>query len=229
MEHFASYITEKDAAYIASLGMDHIRLGFDQIVLERAPFEYREEILELLRRFVSWCQRYDLGIVLNMHKALGNYCDISEEVGLMRNDELRARFIALWLELEKTFANAPTVMFELLNEVVGATAEEWNALANETICALRRKNPTRKIIVGCVDWGNPPALPQLGIWEDENVIYTFHCYAPHEFTHQQGVLQASHLYYNRKMPYPCDDIERYREYHRLWEGNDRAYAAGWLV
>lgn len=34
MEHFASYITEEDVAYIAKLGMDHIRLGFDQIVVE---------------------------------------------------------------------------------------------------------------------------------------------------------------------------------------------------
>jgi aryl-phospho-beta-D-glucosidase BglC (GH1 family) len=37
MEHFESYITEADVAYIASLGMDHIRLGFDQIVLEEIP------------------------------------------------------------------------------------------------------------------------------------------------------------------------------------------------
>lgn len=36
MEHFASYITEEDIKYIASLGMDHIRLGFDQIVFEKS-------------------------------------------------------------------------------------------------------------------------------------------------------------------------------------------------
>ena len=34
IEHFESYITEKDIEYIASLGMDHIRLGFDQLVIE---------------------------------------------------------------------------------------------------------------------------------------------------------------------------------------------------
>lgn len=32
MEHFQSYIKEEDVAYIASLGMDHIRLGFDQVI-----------------------------------------------------------------------------------------------------------------------------------------------------------------------------------------------------
>ena len=39
MEHFESYITKRDVEYIASLGMDHIRLGFDQIVLEEKPYK----------------------------------------------------------------------------------------------------------------------------------------------------------------------------------------------
>ena len=76
LEHFASYITETDVAYIASLGMDHIRLGFDQIVLEEAPYVYREEIFGHIDNFISWCKKYGLNIVLNMHKAIGNYCDI---------------------------------------------------------------------------------------------------------------------------------------------------------
>ena len=223
MEHFASYITERDVAYIASLGMDHIRLGFDQIVLERAPYEYRAEILELLHRFVGWCHKYGLGIVLNMHKALGNYCDILEEKGLFADGELQDRFLALWLRLEDEFSEDPSVIFELLNEVVNATAEDWNALADRAIGAIREKNSTRRIIVGCIDWNNPPALPQLRVWEDENVFYTFHCYAPHEFTHQRGVLKAASMFYNRDMPYPCDDIERYRDYQRVARGREHHY------
>ena len=38
LEHFESYITERDIRYIASLGLDHIRLGFDQIVIEETPY-----------------------------------------------------------------------------------------------------------------------------------------------------------------------------------------------
>lgn len=48
-------------------------------------------------------------------------------------------------------------------------------------------------------------------------------YAPGEFTHQRGVLHWRQLYYNRSMPYPCDDIERYREYHRVVDNNNNAY------
>ena len=76
MEHFANYITEADVAYIASLGMDHIRLGFDQIVVEESPYVYREEIFAHIDRFVGWCRKHGLNIVLNLHKAIGNYDSI---------------------------------------------------------------------------------------------------------------------------------------------------------
>ena len=220
MEHFESYITERDIAYIASLGMDHIRLGFDQIVVEEKPYVYRNNILSLLHDFVGWCRKYGLRPVLNMHKAIGNYCDIPEECGLMQDGELQSRFVAVWAMLEEEFRGQNDVVFELLNEVVHATAEDWNALAEKTVSAIRARNKERIIIVGGVEWNNPPALPKVKVYEDENIIYTFHCYAPHEFTHQQGVLQANQLYYNRKMPYPCEDIERYRDFHRVVAGKD---------
>jgi hypothetical protein len=223
MEHFESYITERDVAYIASLGFDHIRLGFDQIVVEKAPYIYRDVIVAILHRFVGWCKKYGLTPVLNMHKALGNYCDILEEKGLFEDKGLMDRFIAVWLMLEDEFHADEEVIFELLNEVVNATAEQWNALAKRTVAALREKNKTRRIILGCTEWNNPPGLKDLCVLSDENVFYTFHCYAPHEFTHQRGVLQAQQLFYNREMPYPTEDIERYRDYHRVVNGNEHAY------
>ena len=36
-------------------------------------------------------------------------------------------------------------------------------------------------------------------------------------------MQADQLFYNRKMPYPCDDVERYREYYRLARNKQNAY------
>ena len=55
-EHFRTYITKRDVDYIAELGMDHIRLGFDQIVLEEKCGVYREEVLGILDDFVQWCE-----------------------------------------------------------------------------------------------------------------------------------------------------------------------------
>ena len=218
MEHFEGYITESDVAYIASLGLDHIRLGFDQIVIEESPYKYRESILSLIRNFVGWCEKYNLRPVLNLHKAVGNYCDIPDECGLMQNEQLQLRFVALWSALEDELSACKSVIFELMNEVVNATPDEWNILAERTVSAIRAKNRERIIIVGGVEWNNPTALLHTKVYDDENIIYTFHCYEPQEFTHQQGVLHSDQIYYNRKMPYPCDDIERYRDFRRVVKG-----------
>ena len=222
-EHFDSYITEWDVINIKNMGMDHIRLGFDQIVLETEPYVYNERTMALVENFVALCQKHGLGIVLNLHKCIGNYCDIEESVTLFDSQELQDRFIALWLELERRFQGNDGVMFELLNEVRDIDPLLWNDLAEKTVNALRRVNKTRKIIVGSTCWNNPNKLDRLKLFDDENVIYTFHVYDPSEFTHQRGVLHWKHLYYNRKMEYPCD-IEKYREFYRLVYGNENAYS-----
>lgn len=222
-EHFRSYITEKDVQYISSLGVDHIRLGFDQIVAEEKPGVYREEILCLMESFLSWCQKAGLSVVLNLHKAVGNYCDIKEDVELLSDESLQERFIALWLHLEERFKNYPKVAFELLNEVRDVEPDAWNSLCERTIRALRCRNRERILIVGSTAWNSPRTLKYLATYDDENVVYTFHTYEPFEFTHQQGVLQAQTLYYNRRMPYPSD-IERYRDYQLTVNGVENAYA-----
>lgn len=222
MEHFATYITEDDIKYIASLGMDHVRLGFDQIVLEEKPYVYREEIFGHIDNFIAWCKKYGLNIVLNMHKAVGNYCDIKEDVELLDDEELQNRFISLWLEFEKRYKGDNSIAFELLNEVRDVDPEKWNVLVDKTVSGLRRLNPSRKIIVGSVGGNYPDTLKYLRVFDDENIIYTFHLYDPAEFTHQRGVLNAPNLYYNRKMPYP-GDIERYRDFRRVVFGEEDPY------
>ena len=222
-EHFESYITEEDIRYISSLGMDHVRVGFDQVVLEEKNGVYRECIFRKLDEFVSWCEKYSLNIVLNLHKAIGNYCDIPEKVQLMESSELQERFINLWLAVEERYSAKPSIAFELLNEVRDIDPESWNIVADKVICALRKRNSKRILIIGGTCWNSPHKLKDMRYYDDENIVYTYHFYAPFEFTHQQGVLQELPLYYNRKMPYP-GDIERYRDYQKTVCGIDNAYA-----
>ncbi len=211
MEHFRSYITEADVKNIADMGLDHIRLGFDQIVVEESPYKYRDEIFEIIKRFASWCKKYDLNLVLNLHKSLGNYCDIKEDVTLLESPELQDRFVALWREFEKRFAGYDYVAFELLNEVRDVKADDWNSLAGRAVSEIRKLNPDRIIIIGGTHWNSPSAVGRIKLFDDPNIVYTFHFYEPFEFTHQRGVLQAPPLFYNRVMHYPSD-IAPYKEY-----------------
>lgn len=223
MEHFRSYITERDVEYIASLGLDHIRVGFDQIVLEETPFVYRPEIIEILHNFVNWCKKHNIRPILNLHKAVGNYCDIKELCNLLGDKELQDRFVALWVKLEEEFHDDEDVVFELLNEMAGEDYQGWIDLSERTMNEIRKVNKTRLIVISGAFWGGPDGIDHIKVYDDENVIYTFHTYCPHEFTHQRGVLIPDTLYYNRVMPYP-GDIEIYRDYQKFVFGKEDAYA-----
>jgi len=214
LEHFETYITDDDVVNIRNMGMDHVRVGFDQIVMEERPYVYRDRMFALLEHFICCCQENGLRVVLNLHKAIGNYCDIEEAVTIFESEELQNRFIALWMEFEKRFSGYPNVMFELLNEVRDVNPADWNRLAEKTVAALRTLNTERIIIVGSVCWNSARKLYDLQLFEDENVIYTFHMYEPDAFTHQRGVLRPKELFYNRHMKYP-DSADPYREFGEL--------------
>ncbi len=215
LEHFDSYITEADVKRIKEWGFDHIRLGFDQIVLEESSGKYRERTFRKIDEFIGWCGRHKINVVLNLHKAVGNYCDIKEKVELLDDDGLQQRFINLWLEIERRYHDFPGLAFEILNEVRNVNPEKWNNLADRTLKAIRAKNPERWVVVGSICWNSPSKLKVLKIWDDPKVVYTFHMYAPFEFTHQRGVLQPEPLYCNMVMEYPSADVDRYRLCRRL--------------
>ena len=126
LEHFDTYITEADIARIKGWGFDHIRLGFDQLVLEEKPGVYRERTFRKIDEFIGWCGKYKLNVVLNLHKAIGNYCDIQEKVQLLDDADLQKRFIDLWLEFERRYHDFPGLAFEILNEVRDVPPEKWN-------------------------------------------------------------------------------------------------------
>ena len=216
-EHFRDYITESDVINIKNMGFDHIRVCFDQVVFQDPDGSYRYDRIALLDAFIGWCKKHEINVVINLHKALGNYCDVDTGEDLLESEPLQKRLVDFWVELEKHYANEPQVVFELLNEVKAVPPEKWNALVTRIIDGIRALNKGRKIVVGTINWNCPDNLHDVKVFDDENVIYTFHCYAPFEFTHQQGVLQTPTELYNRKMPYP-GDINRYRDYMRFTGG-----------
>ena len=101
----------------------------------------------------GWLTNYKrFNVLLNLHKAVGNYCDIQEEVELLDDEGLQERFIALWLAFENRYAQDNSIAFELLNEVREVDPVKWNQLAQKTINAIRhadirwRENWMRDVI-----------------------------------------------------------------------------------
>ena len=152
LEHFNTYITERDIANIKAMGFGHVRRGFDQIVLEEAPGRYRERTFRKIDDFIAWCEKHGLNMVLNLHKAVGNYCDIAGKAQLLEDKGLQDRFVALWLELERRYHGKLGLAFELLNEV--------RDVDSRTARSRRFASETRR----AGSWSAPRAGTRRGRW-----------------------------------------------------------------
>ncbi len=186
-----NFITEPAFAKIARWGLDHVRLPIDYNILEReqedGSIAYLEKGFERIENAVLLAKKYDLHIVIDLHKTAGFSFDHNErEGGFFESEKYQQRFISLWEQLAERFAKYSDIAaFELLNEVteqhfIGV----WNSVTEQCIKVIRKYAPDIPVLVGSY-WNNSPdAVPDLASPYDENVFYNFHCYAPLHFTHQ---------------------------------------------
>lgn len=188
--HYDSFVQENDIKQIAEWGFDHVRLPIDYEVLEQEDGSMKESGYQRVRRIVDWCKKYQLNIILDLHKAYGydfNDAGDEEKNSLFSSEVLKKRFIDLWKQIVECFGRDENVAFELLNEVVEKeNAQAWNQLIALTVPEIRKINQTAPIIYGGIQWNSVKTLKLLDIPKDDNIIFTFHFYEPLLFTHQKA-------------------------------------------
>lgn len=121
--HFDSFITEKDIAYIASLGYDHVRVPVDYNVLEDEDGNIIPSGFGYLENCRSWCEKHHLNMLIDLHECYGYSFDpLKKDMDRKKffyDDALQERFLHLWSEIAVRFKDYPDqVAFEPLNEVV---------------------------------------------------------------------------------------------------------------
>jgi endoglucanase len=239
--HFASFVTEADIQRIAGWGMDHVRLPVDYPVLEsdEDPGVYREEGFRHIDDCLTWCRRAGLGVVLDLHRAPGYSFGTLETNTLFTSDAAQERFLGLWRTLAARYRgwDAP-LWLELLNEMVDRDSTRWNALAHRAIAAIRDIDATRTIVYGGNHYNAVEELPHIALVpNDPHIVYTFHFYQPHLFTHQHASWSKISRDYDRDVEYPggLPDYEAFLRDHPEygeWTGEapyfDRAYLAARL-
>jgi hypothetical protein len=67
--------------------------------------------------------------------------------------------------------------------------QAWHNFATSLVTSIRAVDPTHVIIFEPAPWGLPPAFTNLEPLPFTNIVYSFHSYEPHAFTHQ-GVYSA---------------------------------------
>ncbi len=114
-------------------------------------------------------------------------------------------FADFWRALAKHYSNLDPnlVFFEVMNEPEVEDTYKWQGLQAKFAAAIRQGAPQHTIIVAGARWSSVDELLQMQPLSDANIIYNFHFYTPHNFTHQ-GATWSGNLqhYLTQRVPYP---------------------------
>jgi len=187
----ATYIKEKDIAFLDSCGFDHIRLPFDEKELWDESGKRRDTAFTYMDSCVNWAFKHNMRVVIDFHILRSHYFNAENEKGAAPNTlwidtNAQNKFVALWKDLQSTIKKYPEdkVAYELLNEPVAPDPEMWNALIAKLMKSIRSVEPTRTVLIGGNMWQTPGMVPHLKFPEgDTNIIIAMHVYQPMLVTH----------------------------------------------
>ena len=165
---------------IKQRGFDFVRLPVgwgNHIVIKGDTIIINKTFMNRVKYIVDEAVKNDLGIIVNIH----HYNDMDDNP-----EKYAERLYQIWRIVSTSFQNYPAnIVFEVFNEPHNAlNTKTWNKYQNECVKIIRETNPIRKIVVTAGDWGGIGGIMDLMIPEDENLILSFHCYDPFNFTHQ---------------------------------------------
>jgi endoglucanase len=186
---------EEDVVRLKRLGATCLRFGFSGLLLEDedAPGQYKEEGFRYLDRFVGWCEKHDVGAILDLHNVIGRRKGEDTRIwiwyfGSKDPKVYQDRFVNLWREIARRFAGREGVVaYELLNEPNPPhdDFEVWNSLAKRATAAIREVDRLTPIIVDSIGYAKPAKFKGLKPTGDARTIYSFHSYEPGQYHKQK--------------------------------------------
>nr|MBR4280860.1 glycoside hydrolase family 5 protein [Clostridia bacterium] len=213
--------TKQDFVNARKLGCDVIRLPihFEKICQEADGYMIPQKILHILDNVASWAEALGLYVIFDFHNATHAESFTAVDVEKILNP--------VWTQLAERYKDASEyVVYEIMNEPHGIEVALWNEIVARVFKLIRTIDKKHWIIVGGADWNSTAAMKTLPDFQDEKVIYTFHYYDPHTFTHQgapwcymQRVIGIPFPYEAGKMP-PLPENPTEREL-RCWQNYPR--------
>lgn len=184
-----TYFTEQDVRRLAEWGFDHIRLPIDEKEILTEELGWIDPSRQLIHKAIGWCEKYDMRVILDLHILRSHYFNDSAHMTLWKEKSDQDRMMKIWKLLSDEFKHYPVSLlaYELLNEPVPDTPEQWNDLSARLIAQIRKTEPKRMIIVDPGSHASIGALPTLSLPEnDRNLMFAVHFYTPHLLTHYRA-------------------------------------------
>ncbi len=160
-------------------------------------------------------ERLNLKVLVDLHtppggRAEGGRCRLFTDV------RYQETFLRAWDRIATRYKGRSVVYaYDLLNEavegVVAPGAKNWRDLATEAIGRIRAVDPGKPVVFEPAPWADVTGFNTLEPLEVDKVIYSFHFYRPHAFTHQTLSGQPGGIAYPGVIQGETFDRERLRQ------------------
>lgn len=196
-------------------GIDFIRITIDQGPFLQATGMRRDELDRTLLRKCEEVLTHGLDVVVDFHPV--NQVEKYTPVRILSSlhDQLFADYVTMIGRAARVLKSIDPsrVALEPFNEPLFgydfATAARWQRMMETMHAAIRRENQNITVV-----WSGARSADITGLYAtsperfgDERIVWSFHYYAPHIFTHQ-GVLTSQenmlHFRYLSDIPYPAN-------------------------
>jgi endoglucanase len=202
------FFGDADAGYLASLGLNSIRIPFNYRHFEddAKPFELAESGFALLDRAITCCQRHSLYAVLDFHALPGSqnqhwHSDNgTHKAGFWVYKHFQDRVVGLWEALAARYrGNATVAGYNIMNEPADPDGDKIKPFYDRVVEAVRHVDPDHIIFLDGNRYSTDfSAFENLPVYP--NTVYSTHDYALPGFVYggpYPGVTQG--VYVDRDM------------------------------
>jgi len=191
-----NFVTEGDIKAMKEMGLNSVRIALLASKLQpregqpaEPPYVYSEEGFRFLDSIVTWCSKYEMGIIWDMHGAPGgqNAENISDSDGEARLWTEKEKYWPLcndlWYKIAERYKGEECIVgYDLLNEPLLIRYEgiptdllrEFYVLLTNTI---RKVDKEGIIFIEGDDWAQNFSMLEPMDW-DPHLVIAFHSYPP---------------------------------------------------
>lgn len=204
---------------IRAMGFDFVRLTIDPGPLLASAGHERKEALGVLSQAVRRLTSADLAVVFNLHAVSQVPAYSMDVVNGSADSEGIAGYRAMVKDVAAMLVEigVDKVAFEPYNEPAhypcdADGTEDWQRIMADTVADIRSVSRSLTVVATGACGGSITGLTDLDpAFDDPNILYSFHMYEPHTFTHQQAEEPGSFV---SGLPWPArsGSPERVREH-----------------
>lgn len=201
MQQLRSFTTPTDLEHIHQLGFDHVRIPVDPVIFQCDRDWDSCERIQFLDEVIKRALADDLYVILDFHPPPQYTHD------LIVNGQASDKYLRLWAQIAEHYGkiDSDRIILEVMNEFSSNDQNVWLGLLQRSIEVIRQHAPNSTIIVQGAGFSDIWDLIELPLLTDSNLIYNFHYYEPHIFTHQGATWGLDYWLDIHSLPFPASD------------------------